>query len=253
MPAALALDPRHQERQHDAAAGETTIVELPVVRGGTERRLARIGEEYPAFGARAFDRRFLGSAHVVILSVGLTARIQYGNAPVNIVAIALVDQLQRLMAVDDALNRAPQSTDELHLQILAQIRDNLTLQGKLLTDQGKLLTDQGRTIGDMNGRLIRVEERDTRVAELQDSYRALDAKVDALLRDKDERAGAKQVFVGIRGWIPVIIAIGAAIASIFSAIYLSGQAAGIISPPPNRDLERAVGEIERGNGRSTHP
>lgn len=234
MAAALTFNPRHQVGQRDRAPRQASVVELAMVRRTAERRTARIAENRPAFGAGARDGRNLRSWHVVILSVGLCVRIQYGSAPVNDVqlgvAIELVDKLQRLMSGSEVM-RGAVSNEELHTQILAQIRDNMALQGKMLSDQSRMLNE-------MHGRLIRVEERDERIERLEKSAEKSDAKLDALLRDKDQRDGANNVFVGIRGWTPVIIAIIAAIASIFSAIYLAGRATGVVSEPATR-LERA--------------
>jgi septal ring factor EnvC (AmiA/AmiB activator) len=126
--------------------------------------------------------------------------------------------------MEDRLTRSPGSADELQLQILGQIRDNLSAINRKQDSVDQKL-DQ------VNVRVVRLEERDERLERAEKAIEKMDGKLDALLRDKDQRDGAGQVFVGIRGWAPVIIAIGAAVASIFSAVYLSGRATGVINPP----------------------
>lgn len=148
--------------------------------------------------------------------------------------------------LEDSMTRSASQAEELHVQILAQIRDNMTLQGKMLAEQGKILND-------MNCRLIRVEERDERIRELQDGYKSLDGKVDVLFRDKDQRAGAQSFMLGIRGWTPVIIAFLSALASIFAGLYLAGRATGIVNAPPSHVSERTVGEVQSSNVSGAKP
>jgi hypothetical protein len=127
--------------------------------------------------------------------------------------------------MEDRLTRHPGSADELQLQILGQIRDNLSaINRKQDTIDGKL--------DDVNIRVVRLEERDERLERAEKAIDKMSGKLDVLMRDKDERAGAGRVFVGIRGWTPIIIALVSAFASIATALYLSGRAAGVVPAPP---------------------
>lgn len=97
---------------------------------------------------------------------------------------------------------------------------------------------------DTRERVIRLEERDQRVAAVETSLATLDARVDMLRKDKDRREGADnqtdRIFVGVRGWTPVVIAMIAALASIFSAIYLAGRATGVVNAPPSHSNEKPI-------------
>ena len=125
--------------------------------------------------------------------------------------------------MEDRLTRHPGSVDELQLQILGQIRDNLSaINRKQDAVDAKL--DQ------VNVRVVRLEERDERLERAEKAIEKMDGKLDALLREKDQRDGAGQVFVCIRGWTPVVIAIVSAIASIVTGIYVLGRAANVIEP-----------------------
>jgi len=126
----------------------------------------------------------------------------------------------------DALTRpAGPSSEALTVQILGQIRDNLSaINRKQDTIDGK--------VSDVVIRVVKLEEQDARLKRLEEADKAMDAKIDVLMRDKDQRAGASSVFVGVRGWTPVVIAILSAIASIATALYLTGRAAGVVPAPP---------------------
>lgn len=127
--------------------------------------------------------------------------------------------------LQDRRSHAATTAEELQLQILGQIRDSLTV----INRKQDALTGK---VDDYALRVVRLEERNERIARLESMVAASDAKIDALLKDKDQRDGAQKVFVGFRGWLPVLIAIGAAVASIFSAIYLAGRATGVVDAPP---------------------
>lgn len=120
--------------------------------------------------------------------------------------------------IDDRRNRAATTNEELHLQILTQIRDTLQQQGK--------------TLYDVKDRVLILEARDERIARLESHIEKLTGITEALVSDKDQRDGASKVFVGVKGWTPVLIALGAAVASIFSAIYLAGRMTGVVAAPP---------------------
>lgn len=123
------------------------------------------------------------------------------------------------------IKRPAGSAEELQLQVLAQIRDSLTVIHRKQDGLDNKLTD-------VNVRVVRLEERDERLERAEKSIERLDGKVDTLLRDKDQRDGANNVFVGIRGWTPVVIAVIAALCSVLSGLYLAGRAGGVIGAPP---------------------
>ena len=108
--------------------------------------------------------------------------------------------------LQDLMTRSASNADELHLQILTQIRDNLTVQGKNLAELGK-------TAVDMQGRLIRLEERDHRITQMEKQFEKLDARVDVLLKDKDRRDGAISAWTWLlKNWpsiIAMLVTIGA--------------------------------------------
>lgn len=139
------------------------------------------------------------------------------------VAVHSVNAIEELMR--DANTLPTNTSEELQLQILGQIRDNLQgINRKQDVIEGK--------ISGISERVVRLEERDERIERLEKSSERTEAKVDALLKDKDQRDGASGVFVGLRGWLPVVFASVAALAAIFSAIYTLGRVTGKIEPPP---------------------
>jgi hypothetical protein len=144
----------------------------------------------------------------------------------------------------------PMRGDTLTTHILAQIRDNLSAINK---KQDKIAED----VTTVNIRVVKLEEQDARLKRLEEADKVQDAKIDVLMRDKDTRAGASTVFVGIRGWTPVVIAILSATASIFTALYLTGRAAGVVAAPPGyiaqKPPEHAVEQPEHSSAPHAHP
>lgn len=127
--------------------------------------------------------------------------------------------------IDDLLSKPAHNPETMTLQVLAQIRDNLAAINR---KQDVI----GSKVDDAATRVARLEERSERVERIEKLVEKLETRVGSLLDDKAQRDGASTVFVGIRGWTPVVIAILSAIASIFTALYLSGRAAGVVSAPP---------------------
>jgi len=117
------------------------------------------------------------------------------------------------------------ATMQMQLQVLGQIRDSLALMHK---KQERISED----VSSINVRVVKLEERDERLERAERAVVALDSKIDVLMTDKSKREGASSVFVGIRGWTPVIIAIIAALCSVFSGLYLAGRATGVVQAPP---------------------
>jgi hypothetical protein len=101
---------------------------------------------------------------------------------------------------------ANDNTDRRHLEleVLTQIRDNLT----------SLNTD----VREVREKVIRLEERDQRVAALEQTIAKLDTRVDVLLKDKDRRDGAVSLGHAVVKHTPALSlgAILAALATWFS-------------------------------------
>ena len=86
--------------------------------------------------------------------------------------------------LEDALNpRMAGSTEGMTLQILAQIRDSLTA---LTRD----VRSANEATADVRERVIRLEERDKRLDDLESDMKSADLKIGILMRDKDNRDGA---------------------------------------------------------------
>jgi len=109
------------------------------------------------------------------------------------------------------------------LQVLAQIRDSLSAQSRDFRS-----VSEG--IADVRERVIRLEERDRRLDELEFDMKATDTKVGILMRDKDNRDGATSFLSKVPTWLSFVIALG----SVFSAIYLLGRQVGFVPAPPSR-------------------
>jgi hypothetical protein len=124
--------------------------------------------------------------------------------------------------MEDALNpRMAGSTEGMTLQVLAQIRDSLSA---LSRDVRSAREDTA----EVRDRVIRLEERDKRLTDVEANVKALDARVDVLLKEKDRRDGAVSFISKVPAWLSFLIALG----SVFSALYLAGRAAGIVPAPP---------------------
>jgi len=126
--------------------------------------------------------------------------------------------------IQDALSpRMAGSTEGMTLQVLAQIRDSLTAQSRDFRSMSE-------GIADVRERVIRLEERDRRLDDLETDQKATDVKVGILMRDKDNRDGATSFLSKVPTWLSFVIALG----SIFSAIYLLGRQVGFVPAPPAR-------------------
>jgi len=117
------------------------------------------------------------------------------------------------------------------LQVLGQMRDSLALIHK----KQELV---GETLSDMRDRVVMLEARDERIERVEKTAERLDAKVETLLTEKAKREGAGNVFVGIKGWLPVIIACAAAVASIAQFTYTTGRVAGVIGKAPDHPIHQ---------------
>ena len=123
--------------------------------------------------------------------------------------------------LEDALHpRMAGSTEGMTLQVLAQIRDSLTA----LTRDVRAANE---ATADVRERVIRLEERDKRLDQIEATVGVLDGRVDVLLKDKDRRDGALGMLGVLRVWGPLIF-------SAIAALWLVGRSVGITPAPPVR-------------------
>jgi hypothetical protein len=124
--------------------------------------------------------------------------------------------------IEDALHpRMAGSTEGMTLQVLAQIRDSLTA---LTRD----VRSANEATSDVRERVIRLEENNRRLDDVEADLKAVDVKVGILMRDKDNRDGAGRFLSKVPTWLSFVIALCSAL----TAIYLAGRAAGIVPAPP---------------------
>ncbi|MET1083773.1 MAG: hypothetical protein ABWY12_12110 [Burkholderiales bacterium] len=124
--------------------------------------------------------------------------------------------------IEDALHpRMAGSTEGMTLQVLAQIRDSLTA---LTRD----VRSANEATSDVRERVIRLEERDKRLDDLEADMKAADLKIGILMRDKDNRDGANKFLSKVPNWLSFLVALG----SVFSAVYLLGRQVGFVPAPP---------------------
>ena len=124
--------------------------------------------------------------------------------------------------IEDALHpRMAGSTEGMTLQVLAQIRDSLTA---LTRD----VRSANEATADVRERVIRLEENNRRLDDVEARQKVSDAKIDVLMRDKDSRDGA----VGFLNKVPTWVSFVIALCSALTALYLAGRQVGVISSPP---------------------
>lgn len=128
--------------------------------------------------------------------------------------------------LQDALHtRIAGSTEGMTLQVLAQIRDSLSAQNRDMKAFSSDMRAVVESVSDVRERVIRLEERDRRLADVESDLKVLDAKVAALMKDKDQRDGAVGMLGLLRIWGPVLF-------SALAALWLFGRSAGIVPAPP---------------------
>jgi len=121
--------------------------------------------------------------------------------------------------IEDALNpRMAGSTEGMTLQVLAQIRDSMTAQNRDVRSTKEAIVD-------VRERVIRLEESNRRLEAVEHATKEHDAKIDALLKDKDRRDGALGMLGVLRVWGPVVF-------SALAAFWLFGRSLGITPAPP---------------------
>jgi hypothetical protein len=133
--------------------------------------------------------------------------------------------------IEDALHpRIAGSTEGMTLQVLAQIRDGQTA---IMRD----VRSTSESVVDVRERVIRLEENNRRLDDVETKQKITDAKVDVLLKDKDRRDGALGMLGTIKSWAPFL-------AMLFSAacvLWLYGRSAGIVPAPPAATSQGKVG------------
>jgi hypothetical protein len=107
------------------------------------------------------------------------------------------------------------------LQVLAQIRDSLT---GLTRD----VRSAKEATSDVRERVIRLEENNRRLDDVEADLKAVDVKVGILMRDKDNRDGANGFLSKVPTWLSFVIALCSAL----TAIYLFGRQTGFVPSPP---------------------
>ncbi len=121
--------------------------------------------------------------------------------------------------LEDALHpRMAGSTEGMTLQVLAQIRDSLTAQSRDV----RTLTEG---VTDVRERVIRLEENNRRLGEVETDLKVVKDRVDILWTDKDRRDGAIGLLGVARVWGPLIF-------SAIAALWLLGRSFGITPAPP---------------------
>lgn len=124
--------------------------------------------------------------------------------------------------LEDALSpRMAGSTEGMTLQVLAQIRDGQT---SIIRD----VRSTNESIVDVRERVIRLEENNRRLDDVEADQRRTDAKVTILMDDKNRRDGAKSAFGMMKDWSPFIAAVMATLA----AAWLYGRSLNIVPAPP---------------------
>lgn len=125
-------------------------------------------------------------------------------------------------SLEDALHpKMAGSTEGMTLQVLAQIRDSLTAMSRDIRSNNEATAD-------VRERVIRLEERDKRLDQIEGDVKTLGGKVAVLVADKDRREGITGAFRMIKDWLPFL----GSVAAILAAAWLYGRSAGIVPAPP---------------------
>lgn len=121
--------------------------------------------------------------------------------------------------LEDALHpKMAGSTEGMTLQVLAQIRDSLTAMTRDIRANNEATAD-------VRDRVIRLEENNRRLGEVEGDVKVLKDRVSTLWTDKDRRDGALGMLGILRVWGPAIF-------SAIAALWLLGRSFGITPAPP---------------------
>lgn len=127
-------------------------------------------------------------------------------------------------------------------KILQQGPDDVRFQFDVIKQLAESVREMSSTQVKMLERLARIEEQRT-----HEVVRGLTERVTVLEVDLNKRTGMMNAI----GALPKIIAFLVALASVFSAIYLAGRAAGIVPAPPARieaKVDPQTGKLEGMTG-----
>ena len=128
--------------------------------------------------------------------------------------------------MEDTLSpRISGSTEGMTLQVLAQIRDSLSAMSRDIRANNEATSD-------VRERVIRLEERDRRMDDLEARMHATEVDVSALMTDKDRRDGAHSLIGRVPNWLSFLMALS----SIFGGLYLFGRASGVVPAPPAQSV-----------------
>lgn len=135
----------------------------------------------------------------------------------------------RGIGLEDALGaRVAGSTEGMTLQVLAQIRDSLSAMNRDITAIHRDMKESNEATADVRERVIRLEERDRRLDDLEGTQAEHAEKIAVLMKDKDRRDGAVGMLGAIKSWAPFL-------AMLFSAacvLWLYGRSLGVVPSPP---------------------
>jgi len=127
---------------------------------------------------------------------------------------------------DRMLSGEPNDT-RFQFEIIKGLSESIRQQSTSIERLAVGMADMQKTQVGMLERLAKLEANRIAevVAEVRLDVAAIEAKVVALLREKDQRQGAYAVFAWLRVWGPVIF-------SLFAALWLFGRSMGIVPAPP---------------------
>lgn len=145
----------------------------------------------------------------------------------------------RGIGLEDALGaRVAGSTEGMTLQVLAQIRDSLSAMNRDITAIHRDMKESNEATADVRERVIRLEERDRRLDDLEGAQAEHAEKIAALMKDKDRRDGAGSFLGGMFKYGPAIF-------SLLTVLYLFGRSLGVVPAPPAPVTVPTPMQIER--------
>jgi hypothetical protein len=112
-------------------------------------------------------------------------------------------------------------------KIIEGLSESVRQQSASTERLASAMAEMQRTQVTMLERLAKLEAKEFGEALVKVDGRvdAMDARLDALFRDKDRRDGAVGLMTGVRTWGPWVF-------SLFTALYLIGRSIGIVPSPP---------------------
>ena len=127
--------------------------------------------------------------------------------------------------MEDALNpRIVGATEGMTLQVMAQIRD-------VMSQMNRDIRGMKESTDDVRDRVIRLEERNRRLDDVELSCKVLDGKVDMLLADKERREGVGSALGWLLKWGPTLF-------GLFTVLFLIMRATGTLHIPVAAELQK---------------